>query len=117
MNSCNSILVPKSKKEIDEDLNKFTPEKKFGVIILHEIAEIINDNRFEFVDVVIKKVEYKINKVANQCNVNVKIQKHILEKGTIDLTLFVQKNVPENMWFFSVINEKTTKVYKIIIRI
>lgn len=115
MNSCNSILVPKSKKEIDEDLNKLSSTKKFGVLVLHEISDIINDSSFEFIDVVIKKIEYKINEVADKCEVNVKVEKHILERGTIDLMIYVQKKAPETMWFVS--SEKETKVFKIIIRV
>ena len=116
MNSCNSILTPKTKKQIEEELNLLSPEKKFSTLILHEVSKIIENNAFEFIDVVIKKIEYKINETADQCNVNIKVQKHILE-GTVDLTIFVKKKAPENMWFFALTNDQTTKVFKIIIRL
>lgn len=118
MNSCNSILTPKTKKQIEEELNLLSPEKKFSTLILHEVSKIIENNAFDFIDVVIKKIEYKINETADQCNVNIKVQKHILEKGTIDLTIFVQKKAPETLWFFALTNNQTTaKVFKIIIRL
>ena len=117
MNSCNSILKPKTKKQIDEELDLLSPEKKFSTLILHEVSKIIENGVFDFIDVVVKKIEYKINEIAAQCNVNTKVQKHILAKGTIDLTIFVQKKAPENMWFFALTNDQTTKVFKIIIRL